>query len=183
MDDNLTEKDIIEVPQKLYTQAYKEKVDIEGVSLISLKNNVGEDGDLSEVLRTKENGEIEKIPGFKIAQINRTKLYSGAIKGWHLHFRQDDVWYVLPSSHIIVGLWDLRSSSKTKGAVMRIALGGGNSQLLLIPRGVAHGSVNISQKEAEVFYFVNQKFNIDDPDEKRLPWDSLGADFWVPKKD
>lgn len=183
MDDHLTEQDIIEVPQKLYTQAYKEKVDIEGVSLISLKNNVGEDGDLGEVIRTTDNGEVEQIPGFKIAQINRTKLYSGAIKGWHVHFRQEDVWFVLPSSHLIVGLWDLRKSSKTKGSVMRLALGGGNSQLLFIPRGVAHGSVNISQKEAEVFYFVNKKFNIEDPDEKRLPWDSLGVDFWTPKKD
>lgn len=184
MDEYLTENDIDkEITSKLYTQTYGKKTIIEGVSLIPLKNNVGEDGDLSEVIKIAENGEVEQIPNFKIAQINRTKLYSGAIKGWHLHFRQDDLWFVLPSSHLIVGLWDVRTSSKTKGAVMRLALGGGNSHLLLIPKGIAHGTANISPKEAEVFYFVNKKFDINNPDEKRLAWDSLGKDFWIPQKD
>lgn len=180
----LSENDIDEtVASKVYTQKYSEKAVIEGVSIISLKNNVSEDGDFSEIVRITESGEIEQLPGFKIAQINRSKLYPGAIKGWHLHLRQDDLWHVLPSTHLLVGLWDLRKSSKTKGVTMRIALGGGNSKLLFIPKGVAHGAVNITSKAAEVFYFVNQKFDINNPDEKRLSWDSLGADFWKPLKD
>lgn len=184
MAENLTENDIdAAVAPKIYTQTYGNKPTIEGVSVINLKNFVGEDGDLSEVIKITEEGNVEGFPGFKIVQINRTKLYPGAIKGWHLHFKQDDLWHVLPSSHIIVGLWDLRNSSKTKGAVMRIALGGDESKLLFIPKGVAHGSVNVSKKVAEVLYFVNQQFNVNDPDEKRLPWDSLGADFWKPLKD
>lgn len=184
MSENLTEKDIdVTIAPKLYTQKYSGKPLIDGVSTFQLKNFVGEDGDFSELMRLSSDGEIEGIPGFSVQQINRTKLYPGTIKGWHLHFKQDDVWYALPSSYVIVGLWDLRNSSKTKGAVMRIVLGGGESKLLFIPRGVAHGSVNISKKEAEVLYFVNQKFDINVPDEKRLPWDSLGADFWRPLKD
>ena len=31
---------------------------------------------------------------------------------------------------------------------------------------------------ATIVYFVNQQFNPADPDERRLPWDILGADFW-----
>jgi dTDP-4-dehydrorhamnose 3,5-epimerase-like enzyme len=47
---------------------------------------------------------------------------------------------------------------------------------------VAHGLVNISKKESNMLYFVNQQFNIEDPDEYRLPWDTLGEDFWTPIK-
>lgn len=181
---SLTENDIDQqVLPKVYTQTYGNKPVIEGVSIVTLKNFIGEDGDLSEVIKFTKEGTIEGFDGFKIEQINRTKLYPRAIKGWHLHLRQDDLWHVLPSSHIVVGLWDIRSSSKTKGAVMRVVLGGGESKLLFIPKGVAHGAMNVSQKDAEVLYFVNQRFDASNPDEKRLPWNSLGADFWKPLKD
>lgn len=184
MPQDLTQGDIDEgVAPKIYSQNYKEKIIIDGVSLIPLKNNVGEDGDLSELLKVSDNGDVEQIPGFKIAQINRTKLFPGTVKGWHVHFRQNDVWYVMPSSHLLVGLWDLRKTSPTKNANMRLALGGGNGHLIFIPKGVAHGAANVSGKKAEVLYFVDKKFDVDDPDEKRLPWNSLGDDFWTPKKD
>lgn len=180
----ITEKDIDEgSAPKIYTQDYSKKTQIEGVQLIKLKNHVGEDGDFSELLRFTENGCLEILPNFKVLQINRTKLYRRAIKGWHLHLRQDDLWHVMPSGHLIVGLWDLRRDSKTKGAVSRIVLGGGKSELLFIPRGVAHGAVSYAKKEVEVLYFMNQKFDVNNPDEKRLKWDSLGADFWKPLRD
>lgn len=184
MDEQLTEQDIDEsITPKMYSQEYKEKVTIEGVKLINLKNFVGEDGDLSEVIKLNNAGEVEGVPGFKIAQINSTKIYPGTIKGWHLHFKQNDLWHVLPSGHLIVCLWDVRKSSPTKGKTMRFALGGGNTHLLFIPKGVAHGASNISTHDAQVLYFVDQKFDMNNPDEKRIPWDSLGADMWVPKKD
>lgn len=184
MTKDLTESDIEDgALARVYTQDYSKKLTIEGVELINLNNHVGEEGDFSELLRFKENGCLEVLPDFKILQINRTKLYKGAIKGWHLHLKQDDLWYVIPYGHLIVGLWDLRKDSKTKGAISRIVLGGGKSELLFIPRGVAHGAVNVAKKEVEILYFMNQKFDPKDPDEKRLKWDSLGADFWKPLKD
>lgn len=184
MDQHLSENDIDEeIASKMYSQSYAEKDTIEGVSLITLKNFVGEDGDLSEVLKFTLTGEVENLPHFKLAQINRTKLSSGAVKGWHLHFKQNDVWHVLPSSKLLVGLWDVRKASPTHGKKMRLALGGGNAHLLFIPKGVAHGAANISEKDAEMLYFVDQKFDLQNPDEKRMPWDSLGKDFWQPQRD
>ncbi|CAN5207757.1 dTDP-4-dehydrorhamnose 3,5-epimerase family protein [soil metagenome] len=184
MDQHLSEHDIDdEIVSKLYTQSYGAKDKIEGVMLIALKNFVGEDGDLSEVLKFTESGEVENLPGFKVAQINRTQLSSGSIKGWHLHFRQNDVWHVLPSSTLLVGLWDVRKASPSYGKKMRLALGGRASHLLFIPKGVAHGAANNSQKDAEMLYFVDQKFDLQNPDEKRMPWDSLGKDFWQPQRD
>jgi hypothetical protein len=43
---------------------------------------------------------------------------------------------------------------------------------------VAHGCANISPKSANMFYLTNQQFNVESPDEYRLPWDHFGKDFW-----
>jgi dTDP-4-dehydrorhamnose 3,5-epimerase len=110
-------------------------------------------------------------------------LLPSAIKGWHLHYNQEDIWFVFPDSHLLVGLWDLREDSPTKNQTMRITLGGGKSQLLYIPRGVAHGTVNLSSRNADLIYFINQQFSLDQPDEHRIPWDTLGEDFWTYTKD
>lgn len=180
----LTKDQILEEQQgKISVQDYSKKPVIDGVKIIELKNMVGEDGDLAEVMRFTENGESEHFPGFKLRQINRSSLLAGKIKAWHLHFNQDDIWSILPSNRLTIALWDIRKDSLTQGVTMKLAFGGGKSHLVLIPRGVAHGAVNHSLKPATIIYLVNQQFDINTPDENRLPWDSLGKDFWeVPKE-
>ncbi|MDE2839516.1 MAG: dTDP-4-dehydrorhamnose 3,5-epimerase family protein, partial [Chloroflexota bacterium] len=96
----------------------------------------------------------------------------------HFHFNQEDVWFVPPSQALVVGLWDVREDSPTTGNTMRFVLGRGRSQLLYIPRGVAHGAANLGANDTFLFYFVNQQFDALDPDERRLPYDALGKDFW-----
>ena len=183
MSKTLTLEDIDEKNRgKIYVQDYSAKPQIEGVKIIFVRNFIGEDGDFSEIIRLT-NGEIEGIEGMKVAQVNRSKLLPGSIKGWHLHFKQEDIFYLPPSDSLLVGLWDVRQSSPTSGVSMKITLGAGQSSLLYIPRGVAHGMTNISGEPIDLFYFVNQQFDVKNPDERRLPWDSLGADFWTPKKD
>ena len=61
---------------------------------------------------------------------------------------------------------------------MRFVLGAGRARLLYIPRGVGHGCANLGTEPATVLYYVNQQFDLQDPDERRLPWDIAGADFW-----
>ncbi|MEK7633239.1 MAG: dTDP-4-dehydrorhamnose 3,5-epimerase family protein [Patescibacteria group bacterium] len=179
----LTIGDIDEKNQKnIYKQNYLSPQSIEGVKIIDFKNIASEEGDFSEIVRLKK-GKIKQIPDFEIAQINRTRLIPGSIKAWHLHFKQDFIWYVSPFDHLFVGLWDLRKRSKTNGQVMRIILGTGNSQLLFIPKGVAQGTAVFQHLPLDLYVFCNKQFNIKEPDEKRLPWDSLGKDFWLPKKD
>lgn len=180
---HLTIDDIDEQARgKIYVQDYSQKPTIDEVKIIPVKNYISEDGDFSEIIRMK-NGEVEGIEGFELVQMNRSKLLPGGIKGWHLHFTQDDIFYLPPSDSLLVGLWDLRRSSKTNGVSMKITLGGGQSSLLYIPKGVAHGIANVSNQDIELFYYVNQQFDPKNPDERRLPWDSLGADFWTPKRD
>jgi len=167
----------------IYRQDYSPKLTIDGVKVLTIRNFVGENGDFSELFRVNDAGESEAIPGFRIRQINRSKQYTKAVKAWHLHYRQDEIWYVPPDEHLLLGLWDIREGSVTKGVLQKIPLGGGNSIAVYIPRGVAHGAANFSGKKANVYYFVNNQFNPADPDEQRLKWDAAGAEFWNPPKD
>ncbi len=180
---NLTIDDIDEKSRgQLYVQDYAAKPTIDGVRIIPIKNFVGEDGDFSEIIRM-DQGKIEGLEDVAVAQVNRSRLIAGSIKAWHLHFNQEDVFYLPPSDSLLVGLWDLRKNSSTNGVSMKITLGGGASSLLLIPRGVAHGMVNVSGAPIDLFYFVSGQFDAKSPDEHRLPWDSLGADFWTASKE
>lgn len=174
------------IPQAMssyFMQEYKPGVQIDGVSLVDLPHINNEEGDFSEILRLNEEGCLERFPHFKLRQINRTELFPNSVKAWHFHFKQDEIWYTGPANHIVVGLWDLRADSKTSGAFTKIILGNGNKNMLYIPTGVAHGSINTSNRSMNLFYFVNQQFNLKDPDEQRIHWDALGADFWKPERD
>lgn len=174
---------LVKLRQEIFVQDYSKKKVIDGVKIVAVKKFFGEDGTFEELTQVNEHGNLEAFPDFKVRQINRSKILSGSVKAWHLHFKQEDVWYVPAEDHMILGLWDLRNDSDTKDLKMRIIMGGGSAKLVLIPKGVAHGVVNVANKPGTILYFVNEQFNPSDPDEKRLKWDAAGADFWEAKKE
>ena len=63
---------------------------------------------------------------------------------------------------------------------MRLILGDGNSRLVRIPPGVAHGTKNLGADTGRIIYMVDVHFstNPGQCDEGRLPWDFLGEDIW-----
>lgn len=184
MDKPLTLEDIDEKNRsKVYAQDYSPKQLIDGVKIIQLKNINSEEGDFCELMRLNSEAEFEQLPGFKVAQINRSTQFPGSVKAWHLHLRQDELWYVPEESRLVAGLWDIRKGSKTLNQTNRIVLGGSIHKMLYIPRGVAHGSVNFSNSLGVIIYFMNGQFDLKDPDEQRVPWDARGADFWKPERD
>jgi len=181
---NLSLDDIlVKLKQEVYVQDYSKKKVIDGVKIVEVKKFFGEDGTFEELTRVNEHGNLEAFPDFKVRQINRSKILSGSVKAWHIHFKQEDVWYIPAEDHMILGLWDLRNDSDTKDVKMRVIMGGGSAKLVLVPQGVAHGVVNVARKPGTIIYFVNEQFNFSDPDEKRLKWDAAGADFWDVKKE
>ncbi len=184
MDTFLTLDDVDqEVKSKVYLQDYSKKGFIDGVKLVELPTSIGEEGYFAELSRLDQNGEMIGFPGFHLAQVNWVKMYPSTVKAWHLHLKQDEIWCVRPDSHLLVGLWDLRKNSHTKGKNMRIVMGEGKTQALFIPKGVAHGSAIVNANTVEMLYFVDQVFDIKNPDEYRINWNSLGADFWKPLRD
>jgi dTDP-4-dehydrorhamnose 3,5-epimerase len=160
------------------TQSYGQ-AHIDGVRLTELRLFSDEGGDFCEVARLEAGGALQDFAGFTPAQLNYSLLESGAVKAWHLHRKQDDLWFVPPGRRLLVGLHDVREDSPTYQTTMRFAMGAGRPALLFIPRGVAHGLANLGGSPACRLYIVNQHFDAQHPDEHRLPHDLLGADFWT----
>ncbi len=166
----------------LSVQDYSKKPTIEGIQLLNLNLFIDDGGALAEIIRLDDQGNLQLFPEFKVRQSTFSQVMPGVIKAFHLHYNQEDVWFVMPYDRLLVGLLDARKDSPTYQSSMRIVMGGGRAQLLYIPRGVAHGMANPWDKTASMVYFVNQCFNPSSPDEHRLPWDSLGEDFWQIRK-
>lgn len=167
------------IENQLKKQSYEPRQKISDVEIVDLKEFIDDGGSFVEIGRL-EKGSLKAFPKFEIKQMNFSNVLPGAVKATHIHKNQEDVWFVLPSSRILVGLQDLREGSKTEGVKMRFVLGAGKAQLLLIPRGVAHGLANLSDAPANMVYFVNQHFSADEKkcDEYRLPADFFGEGFW-----
>lgn len=161
------------------TQSYEPSPRIDGVQIIDLRLFSDEGGDFCEVARFAPGGYLSGIPDYRIEQISYSLVEPGAIKAWHLHERQDDVWFALPNERVLVGLLDVRAESPTYRQTMRFVLGAGRARLVFIPRGVAHGVANLGTRPAGIIYLMNQQFDPAHPDEHRLPYDVLGADFWT----
>ena len=162
----------------LTTQSYEKLPTIEGVKLIDLRLMSDDGGSFAELVRLDETGNLEAIPEFKVRQSSYSEVLPGAIKAFHLHFNQEDVWFVPPTDRLLIGLVDARKDSPSYGVSMRFVMGGGRARLLYIPRGVAHGGANIWNDSAKILYFVNQRFSLEDPDERRVPHTVVGEDFW-----
>lgn len=166
----------------LSVQDYSKKTTIEGVQLINLNLFVDDGGCLAEIVRLDDDGNLKLLPEFKVRQSTFSQMLPNTIKAFHLHYNQEDVWFIMPTDRLLIGLFDARKDSPTYKQTMRFVLGAGRAQILYIPRGVAHGLANVWQKPAHMIYFVNQHFDANNPDEHRLPWDTLGEDFWHIKK-
>ncbi|MBX9687703.1 MAG: dTDP-4-dehydrorhamnose 3,5-epimerase family protein [Candidatus Obscuribacterales bacterium] len=167
---------------ELSVQDYRKKTQIEGVQLIPLTSFVDDGGALAELVRFDENGNLAILPQFKVRQATWSQMLPGTIKAFHLHYNQEDVWFVMPYDRLLIGLFDARENSPTYKQSMRFVMGAGRAQILYLPRGVAHGLANPWTQTANMIYFVNQQFDAAEPDEQRLPWDILGPDFWEIKK-
>lgn len=161
------------------TQSYGAGAAIDGVQRIDLRAFSDEGGDFCEITRISDDGTLVACPGYRPAQLSYSLMEPGTIKAWHLHERQDDLWFLPATPRLLVGLLDVRETSATYRTSMRIAAGAGRPCLLLIPRGVAHGVANLGSAPAAVLYFVSRAFDAAQPDEHRLPHDLLGDSFWA----
>ncbi len=164
-------------------QNYESIPPIEGVEVVALRRFNDDGGNMTELLRLAE-GKHAQIPGFVVKQVNYSEMEAGAIKAFHLHHRQTDVWYVPPGDKILLILHDCRAGSPTEGQTRRMVLGDGNSLLVRIPPGVAHGARNLGTRIGRIVYFVDLHFSTEsgECDEGRLSWDHLGAEIWEVEK-
>lgn len=163
----------------LSKQEYSTKKNIDGVLVKTLSVFADEGGAFVEIGRVAAGGAFVDFPGFTPLQMNWSVLDQGLVKGAHLHLNQEDVWFIPPTSRLMVGLKDMRKGSRTEGLVQKLILGAGRAHTLYIPRGVAHGCKGLSNP-AEIIYIVNQHFSADPHacDEYRMPVSIFGEHFW-----
>jgi dTDP-4-dehydrorhamnose 3,5-epimerase len=160
-------------------QQYTARPGIEGVEIVDLRRFHDDGGSMTELGRLAD-GAHAQLPGFVVRQVNYSEMEPGAVKAFHLHQRQTDVWFIPPASKMLVVLGDCRKGSATEGNVQRLVLGDGTSRLVRIPPGVAHGVRNLATVRGQIIYFVDVNFDPapDRCDEGRLPWDFFGAEIW-----
>ena len=160
-------------------QGYGPRPAIDGVEIANLTRHADDGGSITELMRL-EGGQSQALAGFTVCQVNFSEVEPGAIKAFHLHARQTDVWYVPPSDRMLVVLVDVRAGSRTEKVSQRLMLGAGASRLVRIPPGVAHGVRNIGAATGRLVYFVDLHFTADPTtcDEGRLPWDYAGPEIW-----
>ncbi len=170
-------KVIAKVSSQVSVQDYSPTTKIDGVEVIELKEFVDDGGSFLELARL-QNGQLKDKPGFTVRQINFSLIQPGTIKAFHLHYNQNECWFVPANQRLLLGMYDVREGSKTAEVTMRLLLGGHKSRLIYIPAGVAHGVANLDNTPANLIYLADQNFNLEKPDEQRLPYDILGVEFW-----
>ena len=168
-----------EAKRRLRLQDYSPRPKIKGVEIVELPRHSDDGGSFTELGRFKAGGSAA-FAGFVLAQVNYSEIEPGAIKAFHLHRAQTDIWYVPPGDKLLLVLVDVRAGSPTEGARMRLILGDGHSRVVLIPPGVAHGCRNLAPARGRIVYFTDTHFSPapESCDEGRLPWDFAGADLW-----
>ena len=157
-----------------HIQSYGPSPSIEGVQVVELKRFADDGGSMTELARLTD-GQAQAFAGFTVRQVNYSEVEPGAIKAFHLHQRQTDIWYVPPSDRMLVVLLDVRAGSKTEGTRMRLTLGAGGSRMVRIPPGVAHGCRALER--THLLYITS---NVYDPDDEgRIPHDdpAIGYDW------
>jgi len=166
------------------SKCYVSGASIDGVETLRLKRLVDDRGLFLEIYRSRatstDSEELARFfTGIEVAQMNYSIVdLTSTVKGLHYHLRQTDVWFCPPESKMKIVLWDLRAASPTSGATQVVVTGGGRDMWLKVPPGVAHGYRPLTDHCA-LLYIVTRPFDLDDPDEFRVPWDHpVVRDLW-----
>ena len=127
-------------------------------------------GILMEVLRD-DDGLLKKF-----GQTTFTVANLGAIKAFHYHEKQDDLWFVATGKAMVV-LFDTKKNSPTYKKTQVLYAGENDYKLIVIPAGVAHGYKVLSEDPVMLFYHTTEHYDNDDLDEKRIAYNDTEINF------
>ena len=131
---------------------------IPGAHVIHPKVHADDRGSFLEIFR-------EDLLGMKFVQANHSHSKQGVLRGLHWHKHQADAWYVIAGSAQAM-LADLRTPSPHP-MVASIELSAAEPTVLLIPPGVAHGFLALT--DVDLIYWVTEYY--DSSDEFGVSWD------------
>lgn len=135
---------------------------IEGVIHADLRPVTDERGSFAETFRT----EWFPARAWTVVQSNRSTSLPGVLRGLHYHHHQADYWLPL-AGRMRAALADLRPASPTFRQTEIVDLDGSAPAGLLIPPGVAHGYLALT--DATLLYLVDAYYT--GTDEHGVAWD------------
>jgi dTDP-4-dehydrorhamnose 3,5-epimerase len=95
----------------------------------------------------------------------------GQTKGWGLHEKKDDR-YTLITGEVMVVLYDARVDSPTRGLVQKVVLTAEGIRQIVIPMGVWHCNICLSDNEAYLINHPTAVYQHGAPDRLLLPWNT-----------
>ncbi|QOY86671.1 dTDP-4-dehydrorhamnose 3,5-epimerase family protein [Paludibaculum fermentans] len=107
-------------------------------------------------------------------QVSAALTYHGAIKAFHFHLHQTDLWCVTQGM-FQVALVDLRPDSPTFGLKNTLYVGQLRPWRILIPPGVGHGYKVIGITPAMLVYLTDRLYN--PKDEGRIAYNEPGIAY------
>src|SRR6267143_1723671 len=103
-----------------HVQTYGAASTIDGVRVVELARHADDGGAMTELARLTD-GRAVGLGDFTVRQVNYSEMAPGAIKAFHLHARQTDVWFVPPSDRMLVVLHDVRNLGEATGRIVYLA--------------------------------------------------------------
>lgn len=141
---------------------------IDGVLIRSRTTHVDHRGRLFEVVNPAADPDFwaEPVVHSYVFTIRRDSL-----KGWGVHEEKADR-YCLIHGETMTVLYDDRPGSPTRGMVQEVPLTAQGIQMVYIPPGVWHLSVNLAPHETLLLNCPTKPYVYSAPDRWTLPWDS-----------
>jgi dTDP-4-dehydrorhamnose 3,5-epimerase len=135
---------------------------IDGVYLKRLTRLADHRGSLAEVVDTRDPFWLEPV-----VYAYEFTIRPGRIKGWGMHERQTDRYFV-SGSDLRVVLYDGREESKAYGRIEQFFFTQDTPGLLMIPPRVWHADQNWGSTDARVLNFPTHPYDHAAPDKYRI---------------
>jgi|TARA_B110000014_G_C20126114_1_gene600065 dTDP-4-dehydrorhamnose 3,5-epimerase len=148
----------------------KPKIEECGLGIKKIIPNLHYDnrGFLGEFFRQDWN---DIFPNFTPKQFLMSHSKPGIIRAWHRHLQNQIDLLFVRKGVLKICAYDGNKNSKSFGQLVQIISDYQNPELIMIPGYLWHGTKNISNEISETFYFINNLYDYQNPDEKRKEWD------------
>jgi len=156
--------------QSITSQWDATAVEIAGVMLKRTRHIVTANGTVTETFR---NDWAET--GYEACHVQHITTSDGRISAWHCHQKQTDGIFVV-SGRLLVALYDARATSPTRGNTMALRLDACDPVLVIVPPMIWHGVKQLGGS-ASFVNIISRAYDYEDPDEWRLPADSIEIPF------
>lgn len=155
--------DIIKDKQTVTPDGKSMNLLIQGVTFKEIKTQVDDRGTVCEMLDTRWPWSKDPIVFSYFFTIR-----PGVAKGWGMHKKHEDRYFIL-SGEVLILLYDDRPNSPTYKMLSKIFLSEHNRRIMNIPIGVWHADHNIGLKDSIMVNFPTICYDHTDPDKYRLP--------------